>query len=79
MTFNETGAVDFLDLLTELEDAYTMLQQNAGNMITNNLLDYSVRSGLSIAGWKPMKDPKMSALEWFYFDWESVLTLPPQP
>lgn len=53
-TFNETGPVDYLDLLSDLDDAYTTLEQNAGTILSEGLLDYSVRAGLSLAGWKPV-------------------------
>ncbi|KAL8713292.1 MAG: hypothetical protein Q9220_002491 [cf. Caloplaca sp. 1 TL-2023] len=69
-TFNETGAVDFTDLLDDYEDAYSTLEQDAGYILTQNLQDRSVRSGLSLAGWKPAKDPAAQAVEWWEFDWE---------
>jgi len=53
-TFNETGAVDFLPVLTDLDDAYTQLEHNMGLILSEGLLDYTVRAGLSLAGWKPV-------------------------
>ena len=69
-SFNETGAVDYLDVLEELDEAYTQYEIDAGYTISDNLQDTSVRSGLSLAGWKPGNDPQKQAAEWWYFDWE---------
>jgi polyamine oxidase len=69
-TFNETGAVDYSNLLDELDEAYTQYEIDAGYIITDNLQDMSVRSALTLAGWKPRKDPARQAAEWWYFDWE---------
>lgn len=69
-TYNETGAVDFSELFDDLDEAYTQYEIDAGYTITENLQDVSVRSGLSLAGWKPRNDPQKQALEWWYFDWE---------
>jgi len=57
-TFNETGAVDYTDLLDDYETDYSTLEQDAGYILSDNLQDRSVRSGLSLAGWKPGKDPQ---------------------
>lgn len=46
------------------------MEYNTGEFITNNIQDYSVRSGLSIAGWRPGKDAQRQAIEWWFFDWE---------
>lgn len=69
-TFNETGAVNFTDLLDEFEDAYATLEQDAGYILTQNLQDRSVRSGLRLAGWKPGRNTAAQAVEWWEFDWE---------
>ncbi|KAL8850499.1 MAG: hypothetical protein Q9221_004547 [Calogaya cf. arnoldii] len=63
-TFNESGAVDFTGLLDEYERAYSTFEQDAGHILTDNLQDRSARSGLSLAGWKPEKDPAAQAVEW---------------
>ncbi|KAI4252646.1 MAG: hypothetical protein LQ352_004169 [Teloschistes flavicans] len=73
-TFNETGAVNFTGLLDDFEDAYSTLEQDAGDILTQNLQDRSVRSGLSLAGWKPGKDAAAQAVEWWQFDWEYAFT-----
>lgn len=46
------------------------MEQDAGYILTYNLQDRSVRSGLSLAGWKPGPDPQAQAVEWWEFDWE---------
>ena len=69
-TFNETGPVDFSDLINDVDDAYTFVEQDTGTFITDNVQDYSMRSGLSIAGWQPKKDAQKEAAEWWVFDWE---------
>ena len=73
-TFDQTGSVNYTDLLTELDDAYTEYEVDAGYIITDNLQDTSVRAGLSLAGWKPKKDMRKQAVEWWYFDWEYSYT-----
>jgi len=71
-TFNETGPVDFTDVISEYENnAYPALAQDAGYILTENLQDRSVRSGLRLAGWKPGRtDMKAHAVEWWEWDWE---------
>ena len=63
-TFNETGAVDFLGLLAELDDAYAQVEQNTGVILSEGLLDYTVRAGLSLAGWKPVS--RLSLRRWSF-------------
>lgn len=69
-TFDETEAADYTDLLDDYETDYSTLEQDAGYILTDNLQDRSVRSGLSLAGWNPGKDPSAQAAEWWEFDWE---------
>lgn len=71
-TFNETGAVDFTNVIDDFQNnAYSILEQDAGYILTNDLQDRSVRSGLSLAGWKPRRnDMKAQAVEWWEWDWE---------
>lgn len=69
-TFNETGAVDYTGLLDDFEDAYSTLEQDAGYILSQNLQDRSVRSGLSLAGWKPGRNKAAQAVEIFEFDFE---------
>lgn len=62
--------MNFTRLLGDYEDAYSTLEQDAGRILTQNLQDRSVRSGLSLAGWKPEKDTASQAVEWWAFDFE---------
>lgn len=64
-TFNETGAVDFTPLLDEFEEAWTVFEQDAGYLLTENIQDRSMRAGISLAGWKPKKDMARQAVEWW--------------
>lgn len=72
LTYDKTGATDFTDLLDEYNDAYTTAEQDAGYILTDNLQDTSMRAGLSVAGWKPKKDMKAQAVEWWNWDWETA-------
>jgi polyamine oxidase len=77
LTYNETGYVDYSDLLNDFEDAYSNLEQDAGYLLTNNLQDRSIRAGLMLAGWKPLaSDNPMAeqAVEWWSFDFEYATT-----
>ena len=71
MTFyNETGPHDFRNVLDEYEDAYSAVEQDAGYTLTENLQDRSVRTGLALAGWNPMHNPEMQAVEFYAQDYE---------
>lgn len=50
------------------------MEQDAGYILTENLQDRSVRSALSLAGWKPRKNMEAQAIEWWQFDWEYANT-----
>lgn len=71
LTYDESGAVNYTNLLDETyEDAYTILEQDAGTILSQNLQDRSYRVGLSLANWKPKKNMQQQAVEWWEFDWE---------
>ena len=70
-TFNETGAVNYTDLIDDFEDAWSTFEQNAGYILTENLQDTSFRAGLSLVDWKPKKDMAKEAVEWWEWDWET--------
>ncbi|KAI1143641.1 putative flavin-containing polyamine oxidase [Hypoxylon sp. FL0543] len=72
LTYDETGAVDYSDLFDTFETAYGIMEQDAGYILTDNLQDTSTRAGLSLAGWKPKKDMRAQALEWWEWDWETA-------
>lgn len=69
-TYDENGIADFAGMLDEYEDAYAGVEQDAGAILTENLQDRTMRVGLSIEDWKPKKDMKAQAAEWWEFDWE---------
>lgn len=72
-TFDETGAHDYTDLIDEFENAYTTLEQDAGTILLENLQDRSVRAGLSLSGWKPKKNMRKQAVEWW--EWGMSCTI----
>jgi polyamine oxidase len=69
-TYDHTGFVNYTDLLDDFENAYSIYEQASGDILTNNLQDVSVRSAFSLADWKPKKNPRAQAVEWWEFDWE---------
>ncbi|MCJ1415425.1 hypothetical protein MMC32_001757 [Xylographa parallela] len=69
-TFDQTGAVNYTDLLDTYDNAYSVLEQDAGYILSKNLQDRSYRAGLSLSGWKPGKNMQAQATEWWQFDWE---------
>ncbi|KPI41316.1 Polyamine oxidase [Cyphellophora attinorum] len=69
-TFTQDGPADYADLIDDVEDGWTVMEQNVGEFITQNIQDYSVRSGFSLGGWKPGKDAERQAVEWWTWDWE---------
>jgi polyamine oxidase len=73
LTYDETGANDFLDLIDEFEEKYAVAEQNAGTILTKNLQDRSMRAGLWQGGWRP-KDAHRKAIEWWEWDWEMSQT-----
>lgn len=62
--------MNFTGLLGDYEDAYSTLKQDTDHLLTQNLQDRRVRSGLSLAGRKSTKDAASQAVEWWEFDWE---------
>lgn len=72
ITYDETGENDYLDLFDEMDTAYTIFEQDAGYVVTENLLDSSARTFLRNAGWHQERNPHKQAIDWFYFDWEYV-------
>ncbi|KAI1477874.1 amine oxidase [Daldinia eschscholtzii] len=72
LTYDETGIADFTDLFETFENVYSTVEQDAGQILTDNLQDTSMRAGFSVAGWKPKKDMRAQALEWWEWDWETA-------
>ena len=64
LTYDATGPVDYSDLLDDFDDAYGLLEEDAGRILIDNLQDRSARAGFSLAGWKPI-DMQKQATEWW--------------
>jgi len=73
-TFNESGATNFTALISDYQTAYSILEQDAGHILKENLQDRSVRAGLTLAGWKPKRNMEAQAVEWWSLDWEYAST-----
>lgn len=71
-TYDEGGAADFGSLFDDMDAAYSIAEQDAGYVLTENLQDTSMRAAFSLAGWKPKKDMHEQAIEWWYWDWETA-------
>lgn len=69
-TYDETGENDYSDLLDEYEDASDVAYADAGYYLTENLQDPAARAGLTLAGWRPARDMKKAAVEWWNWDWD---------
>ncbi|KAK7988887.1 hypothetical protein PG989_009202 [Apiospora arundinis] len=74
LTYDENGYNDYTDVVQAYEKAYSVAEKDAGYILTDNLQDTSLRAGLSIAGWKPKKNMKMQAVEWWAWDLETTQT-----
>ncbi|KAI1268404.1 amine oxidase [Xylariaceae sp. FL1019] len=72
LTYDTAGAADYGTLFDEMDDAYTATEEAAGYILKKNLQDSSMRAGYSVAGWKPKKDMKAQAVEWWYWDFETA-------
>ncbi|KAJ4256131.1 hypothetical protein NW762_009207 [Fusarium torreyae] len=72
LTYDETGLSDYTDLIDLFDEKFEIAQQDAGYIFTENLQDTSTRAGLSMAGWKPKKDMKMAAADWWGWDFETA-------
>ncbi|KAJ5248812.1 hypothetical protein N7468_000263 [Penicillium chermesinum] len=73
LTYNETGYTDYSSILDEYEDKYNTAAEQAGIILKENYQDMTVRSGLSLAGWKPKRDDMTAqAVEWWEWDWEDA-------
>ncbi|KAH8685850.1 putative flavin-containing polyamine oxidase [Tricladium varicosporioides] len=69
-TYDQTGASDYTSYFDQYEAAYATVEQDAGKILTQNYQDRTMRTGFSIADWKPMKYMQKQAIEWWEFDWE---------
>ncbi|KAH9862890.1 hypothetical protein J1614_010983 [Plenodomus biglobosus] len=60
-TYNETGAVDFTNIIEEFEDHWAVFERNAGRILRENLQDRSFRAGLLQSGWRTNGDAARKA------------------
>ncbi|KAF3023543.1 hypothetical protein E8E14_009684 [Neopestalotiopsis sp. 37M] len=77
LTYNESGPVDFISELEDFEDALDELAAEAGELLTDNIQDRTIREGLSLIGWKPEQreyPAAAEAVEWFLYDGEQAAT-----
>ncbi len=56
LTYDMNGPVDYLDKLDTFGDTYSIVEQDAGNILLQNLQDRSFRAALNLAGWRPIGD-----------------------
>lgn len=70
LTYNETGYTDYTSLFDDYEDAYATVEQDAGTILTENLLDRNIATAFTLAGWQPRRDPAKQAIDWWEWDWE---------
>ncbi|KAL9058816.1 MAG: hypothetical protein Q9162_001540 [Coniocarpon cinnabarinum] len=70
LTYNETGFTDYAYLFDEYEDAYSIVEQDAGTILSENLLDQNAATAFTLAGWQPRRDMARQAVDWWQWDWE---------
>ncbi|KAH8785108.1 hypothetical protein F5883DRAFT_402416 [Diaporthe sp. PMI_573] len=77
LTYNECGLADFESEIEEYEDAYFRMTQEAGELLTDNIQDKTIREGLVHVGWQPdQRDypAAADAVEWWLYDGEQAYT-----
>lgn len=70
LTYNESGPVDFTTEIEAFENYTAKMAAEAGEILTDNLQDRTIREGLSIVGWKPTQrdyPAAASAVEWWLY------------
>ena len=66
MTYNESGFTDYLDLIDEFGEKADAAAATAGSMLSNDIQDQTMRTGLAVAGWTPDRsDMNAQAVEWW--------------
>ncbi|KAJ6506609.1 hypothetical protein C8R45DRAFT_894127 [Mycena sanguinolenta] len=73
VTYDETGKVDYLDVLNNAVDAYTNLTVVGGGRVPTKQVDATCRTGYSLIGVKP-KTPAEMVAEYYVVDWEYAQT-----
>ena len=61
--YDQNGPADYFDLVFAFQEAFNGMLIKAGQLLTQNLQDWSVRVGLSRAGWKPALTENQAAAE----------------
>lgn len=77
LTYNESGLADFESEIEEYENAFFRMTQEAGELVTDNIQDKTIREGLMHVGWKPdQRDypAAADAVEWWLYDGEQAYT-----
>ncbi|GLB44648.1 putative flavin containing amine oxidoreductase [Lyophyllum shimeji] len=72
-TYDNTGAVNYMDVFNASIDAYVELTRTAGDRVPQNLVDVSSRTAYTLIGAKP-QDAHAKAAEYYQFDWEYAQT-----
>lgn len=68
LTYDQNGAYDFTAEIEALESVFDKVYEDAGEILTQNLQDQTVRAALRLAGWKPRhRELPMAAeaVEWY--------------
>ncbi|KAJ7760480.1 amine oxidase [Mycena metata] len=73
-TYDETGAVDYLETLNKAVDAYTELTILGGARVPTKQVDTTCRTSYSLLGSKPNNKPHEMVAEYYVFDWEYAQT-----
>ena len=75
-TYNKDGYSDYSDLLDAYDDAYDIANQRAGEILTQNLQDQNVKSGMALAGWNPkVHEMEAQAADWWSWGKLSLLQM----
>ncbi len=70
ITYNKDGPFDFTSEILAYQAAFSQATQLAGELLTHNLQDGTVREGLNLVGWKPEQRAlpmEAAAAEWWLF------------
>jgi polyamine oxidase len=70
LTYDQNGLVDYIDKYIDFETAYSVVEKDAGYILSENLQDRSFRAALNLAGYKPRGDAHAQAVEWALIDFE---------
>ncbi|KAK8135635.1 hypothetical protein PG984_003575 [Apiospora sp. TS-2023a] len=77
LTYNETGQVDFVDEIGNYTEAVDRMAAEAGELLSDNIQDRTMREGLAHVGWKPEQrdyPQAAEAVEWWLYDGEQAYT-----